>query len=140
MGKTRLCCFTANTTHACIIANNFIENNLDNVKVIYINEKGESKKLSNIISKFYKRINDSMYYTGSFNERLLNDYEKEKFVVVVHGREKFVDRTNSFLDINEFDGYIINCYDVYDIKENIDEIVKKHDHYINTTGIVEKIC
>lgn len=140
MGKTKLCCFTANTTHACIIANNFIEGNLDNVKVIYINEKGESRKLSNIISRFYKRIDDSMYYTGTFNEGLLNDYDKEKFVIVVHGREKFVDKTNLFLDINEFDGYIINCYDVYDIKENVNQIVKRHDHYINTTGIVEKIC
>lgn len=140
MGKVKLCCFTVNTTHACIISNNFIENNLENVKVIYINEKGETKKLDNIISKFYKKIDDCMYYTDSFNEKLLNDYDKEKFVFVVHGKEKFVEKTNNFLELNLFDGYIINCYDVYDIKEKIEEIVRKHDHYINTTGIVEKIC
>ena len=44
--KNKLCCFTVNTTHACIIANNYISNNLDNVKIIYINEKNETKKLT----------------------------------------------------------------------------------------------
>ena len=41
MKKIKLCCFTVNYTHACIIANNFINNRLNNVKVIYINEKNE---------------------------------------------------------------------------------------------------
>ena len=44
MKKIKLCCFTVNTTHAYIIANNFISNELQNVKVIYINEKDEKKK------------------------------------------------------------------------------------------------
>ena len=43
--KNKLCCFTVNTTHACIIANNYISNNLDNVKIIYINEKNERENV-----------------------------------------------------------------------------------------------
>ena len=58
MKKIKLCCFTVNTTHAYIIANNFIDNELENVKVVYINEKSEKRKLKGIISKFYKKIND----------------------------------------------------------------------------------
>ena len=42
MKKIKVCCFTVNSTHACIIANNFIEKQLENVKVIYINEKSEN--------------------------------------------------------------------------------------------------
>lgn len=139
MSKSRLCCFTVNTTHACIIANNFINNNLDNVKIIYINEKEDNKKLKTIISKFYKNIEDRMYYSEWLNESILNDYVKEKFVFVVHGKEKFVDNVNSFLDINEFNGHIINCYDVYDINSDIASIIERHDHYVNTTGIVAKL-
>ena len=56
MKKIKLCCFTVNSTHACIIANNFINNELKNVKVIYINEKSEKIKLKKIISKFYKKM------------------------------------------------------------------------------------
>ena len=39
MKKIKLCCFTVNSTHSYIIANNFIDSELENVKVIYINEK-----------------------------------------------------------------------------------------------------
>lgn len=136
MSKCKLCCFTVNTTHACIIANNYIVNNLNNVKIIYINEKGENKKLKNIISRFYKQMQDSMYYSEWLNETMLNDYESEEFVFVVHGKEKFITNVNKFLDINEFNGYIINCYDVCEIRSNIDDVIKVHDYYMNTTGIV----
>ena len=137
MSKCKLCCFTVNTTHACIIANNYIVNNLDNVKVIYINEKNETKKVKNIISKFYKGMEERMFYSEWLNESMLNDYETEKFVFVVHGKEQFITNVNKFLEINAFNGYIIDCYDICEIKSSIDDVIKSHDYYMNTTGIVE---
>ena len=131
MKKIKFCCFTVNTTHALIIANNFIESRLSNVKIIYINEKEETKKIKKIINKFYKNMQDRMYYSEWLNEDILNDYINEKFVYVVHGKERF-------LDINEFNGYVINCYDVYDIKDDVNEIIDRHDYYMNTTGIIKK--
>ena len=139
MGKCKLCCFTVNTTHACIIANNYITNNLDNVKIIYINEKEENKKVKNIISRFYKDMQDRMFYTEWLNEAILNDYEEEEFVFVVHGKEKFISNVNKFLDINKFNGYIIDCYDICEIKSNIDDVIKSHDYYMNTTGIMSSL-
>ena len=139
MGKYKMCCFTVNTTHACIIANNYIVNNLDNVKIIYINEKDENKKVKNIISRFYKGMQDRMYYSQWLNESILNDYDKEEFVFVVHGREKFISNVNKFLDINQFNGYIIDCYDICEIRSNIDDVIKAHDYYMNTTGIVKSL-
>ena len=138
MKKIRLCCFTVNTTHAYIIANNFIERNLQNVKIIYINEKNEKKKVKSIISKFYKKMNDDMYYTEWLNEKIINDYITENFVFVVYGKEEFVQKVNKFLELNEANGYIINCYEIFDISENTSEIIKKHDFYINTSGMVKK--
>ena len=129
--KNKLCCFTVNTTHACIIANNYISNNLDNVKIIYINEKNETKKLKNIISKFYKRIEERMYYSEWLNENMLNNYDEEEFVFVVHGNEKFVSNVNKFLDINKF-----NCYDICDIKSRLEDVIASHDYYMNTSEIV----
>ena len=138
MKKIKLCCFTVNTTHAYIIANNFIERNLQNVKVIYINEKDEKKKTKSIISRFYKRMNDDMYYTEWLNEKIVNEYEFENFVFVVHGKEEFVTKVNKFLDMNESNGYIINCFDIFDMSENISNIIEEHDYYINTSGMVKK--
>ena len=81
-------------------------------------------------------MEERMYYSQWLNESILNDYEKEIFVFVVHGKEKFISNVNKFLDINEFNGYIIDCYDICEIKSSVDEVIKAHDHYINTTGIV----
>lgn len=141
MKKIKLCCFTVNSTHAYIIANNFIDSELENVKVIYINEKNEKierRKIKNIVSKFYKKMNDKLFYTEWLNEKIINDYEYEKFVFVVNGKEEFINRVNKYLEINNSEGYIINCYDIFDIKEEVDDIIENHDFYINTAGVVKK--
>ena len=138
MKKIKICCFTVNTTHACIIANNFIEKELENVKVIYINEKSEKRKLKNIITKFYKKMNNKSFYTDWLNEKVVHDYDNEEFVFVVNGSQNFVDKVNEYIDINDSTGYVINCYDILDLKINVKDIIAKHDYYINTTGIVKK--
>ena len=61
-----------------IIVNNFIDNELENVKVVYINEKSEKRKLKGIISKFYKKINDKSFYTEWLNEKIINDYKNKQ--------------------------------------------------------------
>ena len=137
MKKIKLCCFTVNLTHACIIANNFKSNELENVKIIYINERSEKKKFKTIISRFYKKIEDNMYYTEWLNEKITHDYNNENFVFVVYGKEEFVEKVNNFLDLNESRGYVINCYEIFNI-ENTKEIISKHDFYINTTGVLKK--
>lgn len=139
MKKSKLCCFTVNTTHACIIANNYISNNLENVKIIYINEKGEHKKIKNIISRFYSKIEGRMYYSEWLNENILNDYDKEQFVFVVYGKEKFITNVNQFLDINEFSGYVINCYDICEIKSKVDDVIARHDYYMNSSGVISSL-
>lgn len=138
MKKIKLCCFTVNFTHACIIANNFIEKNLTDRKIIYMNEKDEAKKLKNIITKYYKKLENKNYYSQWLNENMINDYDTEKFAIVVYGKQKFVENVNKFLNINNFEGYIINCYNAMDITTNLDSIVNRHEYYINTTNLFMK--
>ncbi len=138
MNKIKLCCFTVNYTHSCIISNNFISNELKDVKVIYINEKSEKKKIKNIIKRFYSKMNDTTFYTEWLNEEVINDYENEKFVFVISGKEKFIEGVNEYLKFNQFNGYIINCYEVFDSSIKMEEIMDRHDYFINTTGMVRK--
>ena len=119
----------------------FIDSELENVKVIYINEKSEKserRKIKNIISRFYKKMNDKVFYTEWLNQKIINDYEYERFVFVVNGKEDFISKVNKYLELNESDGYIINCYDIFDIKEDVNNIIQRHDFYINTAGVVRK--
>ena len=136
--KIKLCCFCVNYTHACIIVNNFITNELENVKIVYINEKSESKKIKAIVSKFYTQLEDKIFFTEWLDENIINNYEDEKFVFVVKGRKKFIDNVNKFLELNDFTGYIINCYDIFETSNKISEIVNMHDYFVNTEGIILK--
>jgi hypothetical protein len=106
--------------------------------VVYINEKSEKKKLKNIISKFYKKMQDNSFFTEWLDEGVINDYEKETFVFVVNGKESFINKVNKYLDLNEFNGYIINCYEIFDISVKVEKIIEEHNYYINTTGLVKK--
>ncbi len=138
MKKIKLCCFAVNFTHACIIANNFIEKNLTDSKIIYMNEKDEGKKIKNIINRYYKNIEDNNFYSQWLNEKMLNNYREEKFVIVVYGRQEFVENVNKFLDVNNFEGYIINCYKAMEVRDDLKDIVDKHEYYINTTNLFVK--
>ena len=141
MRKIKLCCFTVNNTHSYIIANNFINNELKNVKVIYINEKqekNERKRLKILISRLYKKMDDEVFYTEWLNEKITNDYENETFVFVVSGKEEFITKVNKYLNINEAFGYVINCYDIFDLKTQVADIISSHDYYINTTGVIRR--
>ena len=79
-----------------------------------------------------------MFCTEWLDERLTHDYLNETFVFVVNGKEEFIERVNKYLNVNDFRGYIINCYDIFDIKSTTEDIIDSHDYYINTTGIVNK--
>ena len=136
--KMKLCCFAVNYTHACIIVNNFITNELNNVKIVYINQKSEDKKLKNIISKYYSQLLDKVFFTEWLNENIINDYTNETFVFVVNGKEKFIENVNKFLNLNDFSGYVINCYEILETSNKISKIIDKHDYYINTEGIIIK--
>ena len=83
-------------------------------------------------------MNDKLFYTEWLNEKITNDYKMEEFVFVVNGKEEFVNRVNKYIQINESRGYIINCYNIFDIQEKIENIIAKHDYYINTNGLVRK--
>ena len=88
-------------------------------------------------------MQDRMYYSQWLNENLLNDYEKEEFVFVVHGREKFITNVNKFLEINEFNGYIIDCYDICEIRSSIDDVIKEANENnvgkLIVSGLMEEI-
>ena len=83
-------------------------------------------------------MDDEVFYTEWLNEKITNDYENETFVFVVSGKEEFITKVNKYLNINEAFGYVINCYDIFDIDVSTSDIINNHDYYINTSGIVKK--
>lgn len=133
--KIKICSFAVNFTHACIISNNFIRENLKSVKIIYINEENEKQKIKEILLKYYPEVKDVSLYEDILSENIINEYDKEKIVYVIYGSQKFIEKVNKFLSMNKFNGYIINNYNIVTLKEEASMIIDKHKYYINTTEI-----
>ncbi len=109
--KKKICSFAMNFTHACIISNNFIQNNFKNSKIIYINEEKENEE-----DEIYK-------------------HRKDKLIYVVYGGEKFVEKVNDYLKMKFFDGYIIDIYNLIELKNSVPDIIENHEYYINSSEI-----
>ncbi len=135
MKNIKVCSFVANYTHSCIVANNFIAKEFSNAKVIYINERSEKEKLKNIVNKYFRNLNEKILYMEWLNEEVTNDYVNENIILVINGSENFINKVNSYLCFLQSHIIVINCYNIVDIKSNINDIIEKHDYYLNTNGI-----
>jgi len=135
MKKIKVCSFVASYTHSCIVVNNFVSKEFSDAKVIYINELEEKEKLKNIINQFFKRVNSKIFYTEWLNEEITNDYANENIVLVVYGSEKFIDKVNRYLCFIQNEVFVINCYDILEMKSKTSDITARHDYYLNTSGI-----
>ena len=135
MKNIKVCTFVASYTHSCIVANNFISKEFADAKVIYINEKSEKEKLRSIVNKYFKKINEKILYMEWLNEEVTNDYVNENIILVINGSEHFVNKVNEYMCFLQSDYMVINCYNITDLKTNIEDIISKHDYYLNTNGI-----
>ena len=91
-----------------------------------------------VILKCFLNTLNVNYKNNLIDRYDINDYDNEEFVFVVNGKQEFVDKVNEFLQLNESRGYIINCYEIFDMKVDTYSIISKHNYYINTSGIVKK--
>ena len=131
MKNIKVCSFVANYTHSCIVANNFISKEFTDAKVIYINEKSQREKLKNIVNKYFKSVNEKILYMEWLNEEITNDYVNENIILVINGSESFINKVNDYMCFLQSDIVVINCYNIMDIKSNINDIISKHDYYLN---------
>ena len=130
MNSFKICTFVANFTHAAIVVNNFIKNEFRGVNVVYINENSQEKVLKNMSSNYYGNVNTCFEW---LNER--NVYDNTNTIFVVYGSESFILRANKYLKFAFKQAYIIDAYDILNIKNEIKNIVSFYDYYLNTQGL-----
>ena len=118
--KRKVCSFAINFMHAKIITENFIRNNFNEVNVIYISEEEVRPNLDKLELKDNENTNNK---------------EENVQIYIIYGGENFIEKTNKFLKMNSFSGYIINVFNIANLQSKSKEIIKKHDFYINTTEV-----
>lgn len=138
--KEKVCCFFASDYHFEMIALPYINTNMDNNKNVKIFSQNDLEKTVNtLVSKI--NLKDDR------KEDILNlDWSKkdnldsvgtidENSVVFIKGEEDYINRVNQKLKENNLDNIkVINCYEIDEVKDHVDNIMEKYDRILNTEG------
>lgn len=138
--KEKVCCFFASDYHFEMIALPYINTNMDNNKNVKIFSQNDLEKTVNtLVSKI--NLKDDR------KEEILNlDWSKkdnldsvetidENSVVFIKGEEDYINRVNQKLKENNLDNIkVINCYEIDEVKDHVDNIMEKYDRILNTEG------
>lgn len=146
--KEKNCLFFASDYHFEMISLPYINKSIKNNKeVIVISENN----LENTINKLLLQVNleddekDKILKIDwknndfdKFKEIKEADKEKRNTIVFIKGKENYIKNVNKNLEnwINKDNKIeIIDCYDINEIEENVEEITKKYNNILVTTGM-----
>ena len=109
-----------------------INNNVETL-VNKLNLKNKEK----ILELNWKETNGIKY---SNINNIIKKYNNEQILIVVSGSKDFIERTNINIEKSILKNKInsnlkiVNCYEVIEFNNNIQEILDSHDKILNTSG------
>ncbi len=152
----RVCGFNVSGMHFSVMILPYINKELENKKeIITLLEGNLEKNIQEILSKItlnneakekIKDVNWKATDIGKTNyeKDLKQKITKEKDLsFIVYGREEYINTANEKIEkflkkhekyLNDKKIKISNCYTIDDFKENIREILNKHEAMFNTSG------
>ena len=152
----RVCGFNVSSIHFSVMILPYINKELEKEKnIITLLECNLEKNIQEILSKITlnneakeKIINLNWKATDvektNIEKALKQKITKDKDIsFIVYGREKYINEANIIVEkilikykkfLEDINIKITNCYTVDDFKENVREILDKHDLIFNTSG------
>lgn len=152
--KEKICAFYASDYHFEMISLPYINQKLEeNKEVIILTENNLEDTMKTLISKMNlkeekkKDIMKIDWKKDDLNKfkKIKEEAEKEKdMIIFIKGKENYIKNVNQNIEKwtkekNEIK--IIDCYDMSEISENLDQIMEQYQKVLNTTGEkeIEKI-
>ena len=138
--KEKVCCFFASDYHFEMIALPYINTNMDKNKNVKIFSQNDLEKTVNtLVSKINlkdERKEDILNLDWSKKDNLDSvGTIDENSVVFIKGEEEYINRVNQKLKENNLDNIkVINCYEIDEVKDHVDNIMEKYDRILNTEG------
>ncbi len=145
--KEKTCAFYASDYHFEMISLPYIEKNLEeNKEILILTENNLEDTIKNLISKMNlkedKKENilkiDWKNNDLSKFKKIKKDVEERKDVIIfIKGKENYIKNINENIEkwIEKNSNIkIIDCYDMDEISENLDEVMDQYKMILNTTG------
>lgn len=145
--KEKICTFFASDYHFEMISLPYIDKNLkEDKEIIILTENNLEETINTLLGKMNfseeKRNkflsidwkNDDLEKFKNIKENLKKNRE---MVIFIKGKENYIHNINGNIDkwIKDYDKIkLVNCYDIEEIGENIDEIMCQYEKVLNTSG------
>lgn len=148
--EEKMCLFFASDYHFEMISLPYISKNLDeNKKVIMITENNLEETVEKVLSRTNlsneqkeKIINIDWKNNdlNKFREIKSSKEENLETIIFIKGKEGYINNMNKNIEnwINKEQVKVIDCYDINEVKNDVNNIVGKYDKILSTSG-VEKL-
>lgn len=145
--KEKTCTFFVSDYHFEMISLPYIEKNLEEQKeIIILTENNLEETMKNLMSKINLDENkkNNIYKINWKNDdlnkfkKIKKDIENNKdMIIFIKGKENYIKNVNE--NIKKWTSAnnnvkIIDCYDIEEIGENINNIISKYQNVLSTTG------
>lgn len=147
---TKLCSFCVSDWHIVTMLLPYINSKInENINIIPIFEKNISKNIEILVNKLnlknkekilnlnWNEIN-GIKYTNVNN--LIKEYNQDELLIIVSGSKRYIEMVNKNImkslkkKEDNLKIKIVNCYEVTEFNDNIQEILDEHDKILNTSG------
>lgn len=140
----KMCSFYVNDWHLTVMMLPYISNKLQKKeKITIISEEDLEANIKTILDKTNMNDLTKKEITGIGWNRTLSKNINTKITeiaennnIIVIGDEKYIENTNKTIENKVKTGEInvVNCYEVMQFNNNIENILKNHEKVINTAG------
>lgn len=133
----KLCCFYVNDIHLVTMLLPYINERINqDTKIITILEADMSRSAQKVMNGIQGKKSKELLNIEWKNKDLTYLYESDvqDKLVLVCGNEEFINKANEIIKEKEEKCTILNCYEMVQSKEKLEEILDKHDMVVNTSG------
>lgn len=145
--KEKICAFYASDYHFEMISLPYIEKKLENknnvviltennleetIKTLLANTNLKEDKRNNILELDWK--NNDLEKMKTIETKM---QEEKDMIIFIKGNEKYIHHTNKDIEKclpNEKHVKIIDCYDIEEVGENLDEVMEQYHKILKVTG------
>ena len=140
----KMCSFYVNDWHLTVMMLPYINGKLqENEKVTIISEENLLNNINTILERTnikeeYKKQIQTIGWEKTSKKEIKNKIQEQENGnnIIIIGKEDYIENTNKIIEnkVKQGEVNVIDCYEVMEFNNNMENILKNHEKIINTSG------
>lgn len=140
----KMCSFYVNDWHLTVMMLPYINGKLqENEKVTIISEENLLNNINIILERTnikeeYKKQIQTIGWEKTSKKEIKNKIQEQENGnnIIIIGKEDYIENTNKIIEnkVKQGEVNVIDCYEVMEFNNNMENILKNHEKIINTSG------